>query len=135
LSGLCALGQRGGSKGCFVLTNLKANTRRCGSYRTVHAAHGRKARARGLLSTNILQILSDLPFRIGVRVRVPVTAKFLPGHRGTNFFVVFTLDSFFVKSTQHRFGPSTCMVYFGNINNNKASGLKSFGRFSSHMSY
>ena len=25
LSGLCALGHRGGSKGCFVLTNLKAN--------------------------------------------------------------------------------------------------------------
>ena len=25
MSGLCALGHRGGSKGCFVLTNLKAN--------------------------------------------------------------------------------------------------------------
>lgn len=133
MSGLCALGHRGGSKGCFVLTNLKANNggaHHIGQY--MQLTDGKHV---GLLSTNILQILSDLPFRIGVRVRVTVTAKVLPGHCGTNFFVVRTFDSFLFKSTQHPFGPSTCMVYFGNINNNKASGLKSFGRFSSHMSY
>ena len=107
----------------FCSNQPKSSPRRCASYRTVHAAHGRKARARGLLSTNILQILSDLPFRIGVRIRVTVTVKVLPGHCGTNFFVVFILDSFLFKSTQHPFGPSTCMVYFENINNNKASGV------------
>lgn len=126
MSGLCALGHREGSKGCFVLTNLKANNggaHHIGQY--MQLTDGKHV---GLLSTNILQILSDLPFRIGVRVRVTVTAKVLPGHCGTNFFVVRTFDSFLFKSTQHPFVIWTLDMHglFWKYNNNKASGVKSF---------
>ena len=58
-----------------------------------------------------------------------VTAKVLPGHCGTNFFCGVHIGLILFKSTQHPFGPSTCMVYFGNIINNKASGVKSFWPF------
>ena len=105
MSGLCALGHRGGSNGCFVL-NRKANpggADHIGQY--MQLTDGKQVHTCGLLSTNILQILSDLPFRIGVRVRVTVTAKVLPGHRGTNFLWCSCWTHFLLNRLNTRLDP------------------------------